>query len=157
MMFSALLLMSMTLTPAYSAPETSAPDESTPALVWLEDYDATLLQAKAAGKPVLALFEGSDWCPYCIKLDKEVFDTTAFADYAGGNLVLLRLDFPSNNNQAASVRANNEALASRFGIEGFPTILLLNGEGDETARLGYVPGGADKFVVRVKALLLGDK
>ena len=62
---------------------------------WSDNYAKALAQAKAEKKLVLVDFTGSDWCGWCIKLDKEVFSKPEFKTYAKENLVLVELDFPS--------------------------------------------------------------
>ena len=58
---------------------------------WTDDYDKAAAEAQSSGKMLLLDFTGSDWCPVCIDMDKEVFDTPQFKDYAAKNLVLLRV------------------------------------------------------------------
>jgi len=113
---------------------------------WLTDYDAALKASASKGKPVLIDFTGSDWCGWCIKLDREVFETREFRDYADSRLILLKLDFPRNKPQTAQEKAKNEALASKYGVEGFPTVLLVDSTGKVLKRTGYVPGGPEAFL-----------
>ena len=63
---------------------------------WLTDFEAAKAKAKAENKPMLLDFTGSDWCGWCVKLDKEVFSKAAFKDYADAELVLVEIDFPRN-------------------------------------------------------------
>ena len=69
-------------------------------LSWGTDATTALAQAKKEKKLVVMNFTGSDWCGWCIKLKKEVFDTKEFAEYAGKNLVLVELDFPRAKKQS---------------------------------------------------------
>lgn len=121
--------------------------------LWLTDYDQALKVAAEKKLPVLVDFTGSDWCGWCIRLDKEVFSQDAFKAYAKENLVLLKLDFPRRNKLPKDEAARNQALAEKFGIQGFPTIVLLGDDGQEKARTGYKPGGADAYVEHLKGLL----
>jgi protein disulfide-isomerase len=73
--------------------------ESATGATWLTDFDAAKATAKAEGKPVLLDFTGSDWCVWCIRLDKEVFTREAFVAYADASLVLVELDFPQRKEQ----------------------------------------------------------
>jgi thioredoxin-related protein len=43
---------------------------------WLTDFSAAKKKAKEENKPILMLFTGSDWCPWCIKWEKEAFSQT---------------------------------------------------------------------------------
>ncbi len=58
----------------------------------------------------------------------------------------MRLDFPRAKPLSAELKKQNYALAQQFGIRGFPTIVMLNGEGKALAQLGYVKGGAEAFI-----------
>lgn len=120
---------------------------------WGTDYDAALKQARETNRPILVDFTGSDWCGWCIKLDKEVFSQPAFQAYATNNLVLLMLDFPRAKPQSEAIKKQNEKLSQKYGIEGFPTILLLDAEGRVLGRTGYQPGGAEAYLTHLKKML----
>ena len=72
--------------------------ETTPSLSakagWLTSYEQAQKEAQSKKKLLLMDFTGSDWCGWCIMLDKEVFSKKEFQEYASKNLVLLELDFP---------------------------------------------------------------
>lgn len=121
-------------------------------VAWLTDLKEAKKQAAEKQVPILADFSGSDWCGWCKKLDKEVFSQAAFQDYAHTNLVLLLVDFPRSTPQPERVVKQNQALQERFQIEGFPTVLLLDADGKETARTGYQPGGAEAYVKHLRDL-----
>lgn len=112
---------------------------------WWVDFEQAQAAARAQNKPMLLDFTGSDWCGWCIKLDKEVFSQPEFKAYAAESLVLVELDFPKRKPQSAAIQAQNEALAEKYGIRGFPTILLLTPEGELIERTGYMRGGAATF------------
>jgi len=115
--------------------------------IWSTDYSASIAQAAASKKAILLEFTGSDWCPPCMKQNKDVFEQGAFADYAKDKLVLVKLDFPKGKEQSPEVKEQNKNLAAQYGVEGFPTIILLNPEGKELARkVGYMGGGAAGFI-----------
>lgn len=121
-----------------------------PEVAWRTDFDAALTDASAQGRAVLLDFTGSDWCVWCHRLDVEVFDKEAFADYAREHLILVQLDFPNKKELPAELKAQNDALAERFGVTGYPTVVLLDGSGAEIGRLGYMQGGAKTFVRALK-------
>lgn len=121
---------------------------------WLESHPQALAEAKKTGRPVLADFTGSDWCGWCIKLKKEVFDTPAFKEWAGKNVVLLELDFPQRKAQVAEIKAQNQKLAQQHGIEGFPTVLILDADGKKLGELGYMAGGPEVWIAEFKKLHL---
>ena len=122
-------------------------------LPWLTSYPEALAAAKAGHKPVLVDFTGSDWCVWCMRLEKEVFSKPEFAAWAKDNVVLLKLDFPRNLPQSAAVKQMNAELAEKYKVEGFPTLLLLDETGKEKARTGYKRLPASAYVKHLENLL----
>lgn len=120
---------------------------------WETDFEVAKKRAKDENKTILADFTGSDWCGWCIKLKKEVFDQAAFQEYAKKNLIMLELDFPHNKKLPAKEQKQNDKLSEEFKVQGFPTILLLDADGKEVGRTGYQPGGPEKYIEHVKGLL----
>lgn len=108
---------------------------------WLTDIAKAKAEAAKAGKPILIDFTGSDWCGWCVKLKKEVFDTPEFTAWAKDKVVLLEVDFPQKKEQSAEVKKANRALAESYKIEGYPTIVIADAAGKELGRLGYQKGG----------------
>jgi protein disulfide-isomerase len=116
-------------------------------LAWQTDYAAAKSAATQQNKYILLDFTGSDWCPYCIQMDKEVFAKPAFSTFAGDKLILVKLDFPRKANQSAAEKSQNQELAKKYGIEGFPTYVLLDPSGKEVRRqVGYLEGGPEAFI-----------
>ena len=113
---------------------------------WSTDLGKAVAQAKTEKKMVLMNFTGSDWCGWCIKLDKEVFSKPEFKEYAAKNLVLMEVDFPDKKKQSAELKKANKDLAKRYKIEGYPTLVVLNSEGKIAGQLGYLPGGPKAFL-----------
>ena len=98
-------------------------------------------------------FTGSDWCIWCLKLNKEVFDKSDFKDYARKNLILVEVDFPRNKRQSRSLENQNADLASKYGIRGYPTIVILAPDGTLVAKTGYKRGGAEKYIAHLEKLI----
>ena len=96
---------------------------------WGTNYEAALAQAKAEGKAVLADFTGSDWCGYCIRLRAEVLENPSFKEWADKNFVLLEVDMPQNPKFDEKLRDQNEKLCKKYGVDGFPTVLVLDAQG----------------------------
>ncbi len=119
---------------------------------WLTDFPKAQAEAKTQHKLLLVNFTGSDWCPWCLRLEREVFAKPEFQNYAKDHLVLFMADFPRAKSLSTEVRKQNRELAERFSVEGFPTIIVLNAEGKPIAELGYLPGGATAFVDQLKKL-----
>src|SRR5215471_15428176 len=145
-------LVALPATEAQSA-EPSAVTNQPPAktqtepLAWTTDLQQALSHAKTDGKFVLLYFHGSDWCPPCVEMQHQVFDSPEFAQYARRKLVLVDIDFPEKTKQDAQLRQANLALKTRFNLshdpgEGFPTIALLNTAGETVFQeTGYSGGG----------------
>jgi len=119
---------------------------------WGDDYEKALAQAKAEKKMVLLDLTGSDWCGWCIKLDKEVFSETEFKSYAKDNLVLVAVDFPQRHKLPKEKQEQNDALQAQYGVRGYPTIIVLNPEGKPVGKLGYQPGGPKAFIAKLDEL-----
>ena len=94
-------------------------------------YDSSLNKAKAEKKLVLLDFTGSDWCQPCMALRKNVLNSPEFKGYAQTNLVLVELDFPIKKKQTEELKKANEELGSKFKVEGYPTIILLEPDGTQ--------------------------
>jgi protein disulfide-isomerase len=121
---------------------------------WTEDFDKALEKAKTEKKLVLLDFTGSDWCGWCMKLDKEVFSKSAFKSYAKENLVLVELDFPHGKPQSKKVKEQNSALGKEYKVNGYPTIVVLDGDKKEVARWG---GYSEHFFDELKTKVAAAK
>ena len=122
-------------------------------LKWQDNLENALLQAKQENKAVLVDFTGSDWCIWCKRLSDEVFSKSEFESYADENLILVKLDFPRDIEQSTETKMYNNNLAQRFGVQGFPTILLFNSSGKLILATGYQPGGPANYVNHLKSNL----
>jgi len=120
---------------------------------WLTDFAKAGQIAAQEGRPMMLDFTGSDWCGWCVKLKKEVFSTERFKSWAGENLVLVELDFPRRKRLSAAVKSQNLRLARKYGIRGFPTIIVLDSGGRKIGELGYTPGGPGAFIGKLKAII----
>jgi thioredoxin-related protein len=138
--FFVLLLTLGVLGPAWAEP------------AWETNFKKAQELAKTGNKLVLLDFTGSDWCGWCMKLKQEVFSQPEFKNYATKNLVLVEVDFPRAKEQAVSVRMQNEELASQYGIQGFPTIIVLSGHGKKVGELHYMEGGPTAFIAELEKL-----
>ena len=120
---------------------------------WTDNEQAALAKAKAEKKLVLLDFTGSDWCPWCIRMDKEVFATPEFKDYAKDHLELVTVDFPNQKKLPDATVKQNELLKNQYHIEGFPTFIVLDGNGTTVKVFdGYQDGGAKAFVDALRKL-----
>ena len=122
-------------------------------LEWNTNMEKAMQIAKKENKAVLVNFTGSDWCKWCFKLNDEVFSQTEFEKYAHENLVLVKLDFPRSIPQTNATKQYNQTLAQKYGIQGFPTILIMDNTGKLLAKTGYQQGGAVNYVNHIQSFL----
>jgi thioredoxin-related protein len=116
-------------------------------LTWLTDVPKAQAQAKNENKLVLMDFTGSDWCEWCQKLDKDTFSQPQFADYARTNLVLVQLDYPMHKEQSDELKDANAALAKKYNIQGYPTLIALKPDGTVVwTQVGYLEGGPQALI-----------
>jgi len=98
---------------------------------WSTDLDKALEKAKAENKSVLVEFTGSDWCPPCMMMRKDVFSKKEFVEKASKKFILVEIDFPKADPE---LKKKHEPLAERYKVEGFPTVVLLDSSGKEFTR-----------------------
>lgn len=112
---------------------------------WNQNYADGLSKAKAQSKPVVLFFTGSNWCVWCKKLDSEVFATPEFAQEVGDQFVFVELDYPMGGTK-------NQDLKAKYQIRAFPTVVVLDSNGNEIGRTGYEAGGGKKFANTLKKM-----
>ena len=106
---------------------------------WYDDFAAAQKEAKKTDRPILVLFTGSDWCPYCVKLKKNVLDTAAFRTFAKDGVVLFYADFPRGTKLPEKLKTQNAELAKKYGIRGLPTTVIVSPKGKEMGRVEGCP------------------
>ncbi|MHC4263245.1 MAG: thioredoxin family protein [Planctomycetota bacterium] len=126
---------------------------------WYADYDEAMAAAKEQQKDLLVDFTGSDWCGWCIKLDEEVFSTDAFLGGVADQYILVKLDFPRAEEIKAKVPnpERNRELQEQFGVRGFPTIALVNQNGERFAETGYRAGGPEPYLEHLTEIATSGK
>ena len=141
------------------APPPKEEGQAAEAVKWEADFDAAVARAKAEGKDLLVDFTGSDWCGWCVRLHEEVFAKEPFSAAAGKDYVLVALDFPQGDEAKAKVPnpERNQQVAEKYGIQSFPTVLLMTPEGDVFGQTGYQQGGPEKYVEHLGKLRTGGK
>jgi len=125
----------------------------TEATNWVTDFKEASSAAKASGKYILLDFSGSDWCGWCIRLEKEVFSQDAFKDFAEKNLVCVLVDFPRAKEQTEELKRQNLDLERKYDIKGYPTIIVLSPDGKPVAKTGYLQGGPWEYARHLKKII----
>lgn len=127
---------------------------------WHLNFDKASKESIETNKPILANFTGSDWCGWCKKLKREVFDTPAFKKWADENVVLLELDYPRRVQQPEDIKKQNKELQQFFKVRGYPTLHLFsvnNSDGKtqitSLGKTGYVAGGPTPWIANANTLL----
>ena len=113
---------------------------------WYIDFEKAAQVSLQTGKPILADFTGSDWCGWCKKLKKEVFNTPQFKDWADQNVVLLELDYPRRKQQDEKIKKQNRELQQIFQVRGYPTIHFFNIKVNTDNQLEFLPIGQTGYV-----------
>ena len=120
----------------------------------MNDFEAAKKKAAAENKSLLVDFTGSDWCGWCIKLNKEVFQHEPFKTGVADNFILVELDYPKDKSKLTEAEIQQNAkLREVYQIQGFPTILITDAEGRPFAKTGYQKGGPESYVNHLDELL----
>jgi thioredoxin-related protein len=130
-----------------------------PGVSWLGDFNAAKNEAAQKHKLILINFSGSDWCGPCIRLRKEILESSDFENFASDNLVLVRADFPrQRKNQLNKEQVKlNETLADKYNADGkFPYTLLVDANGKILKQWDGFPNETpDQFITDIKSLESG--
>ncbi len=117
------------------------------------DFPKAAELSKKTNRPLLLAFLGTDWSLASLKLDREVFDQAAFADDSKYNFLLCKIHFYQTQERVPDLLLQNQRLAEKYHIEQFPTVVVLNSSGAELGRIGYIPGGVEKFAAAVNTII----
>lgn len=118
-----------------------------------DNLTEALAKAKAEGKYVYICFSGSDWCYWCKKLEEEVLSQPAFVDAVKGDYELVYIDSPRDGSVLSEhAKANNKKLTEQYRITGFPTVVVLDGNGRIVDESGYRKGGVEASVKYLQSL-----
>jgi len=149
----ALLLAACSEAPApkttTQAEETEAPRRSK-TKEWMHNFEEAKAKAQAEKKPILVYFTGSDWCTPCIVLDRRVLTKPEFENYITKHFVLLELDFPRLRQQDEALKAQNTALYDKYGLIGFPSLVVLKPDGELVAKVYNMAGDVPKYLAWLK-------
>lgn len=107
---------------------------------WQTDINVAKKIALTENKTIILVFQGSDWCAPCIKLDREIWSTETFKSYAKTNFVMLQADFPRKKKNALSskIAKANAKLAETYNSNGiFPFVVVLDSKGNVLGKTGY--------------------
>lgn len=133
-------------------------------LKWHTSIDKAMELSKKENKPLMLFFTGSDWCGWCIRLQKEVFYKEEFVKWAKDNVILVELDFPRRKQMDPAIQQQNAALQSAFRVQGYPTVWFVNSQTIEgktnftqLGSTGYVAGGPEAWISGANQILNHNK
>ncbi len=105
---------------------------------WIhDDFDAALALAAETGKPVFVDMY-ADWCGPCRMLSEDYFSRDDYKEVLS-QCVLVKINTD-----------NNQALASQYGIQSIPTLILLDSQGNELDRITGVMGSPESFLPMIE-------
>lgn len=122
-------------------------------LNWVTNFEEASIKAKREKKSLLLFFTGSDWCGWCHKLENEALDTTDFSDAVGNQFIFIEVDFPLKTPLEQNLSAQNKELQKKYGVKGFPTVVLLDENGQLIGTTGYRPGGGKSYADHLKKMV----
>ena len=131
-------------------------------LNWHTDLSKAVSISINEKKPIMLFFTGSDWCGWCMRLKKEVFNHEKFKIWSDDKIILVELDFPRRKKLEPNILNQNRELARIFGVSGYPTCWLVKPQILENSKvnflklgkLGYVAGGTDKWISVAEKFLI---
>ena len=107
---------------------------------WTTDFEEAKMTATKNNQNIVLVFQGSDWCAPCIKLEKEIWNTSEFQKLNEDHFVMLKADFPRRKkNKLPEAQENqNKKLAELYNPNGyFPLVVVLDKNGKTLGKLGY--------------------
>jgi protein disulfide-isomerase len=130
-------------------------------LTWQTDMNKAMELSKKEKKPLLLFFTGSQWCGWCMRLQKEVLKTPEFAKWANDNVVLVELDYDRNGTaHIPEFQKQNSELVQTFAIQGYPTVWFVNASKkdgkinlEKLGSTGYVAGGPSAWLAGANQIL----
>ncbi|MEX0275553.1 MAG: thioredoxin family protein [Flavobacteriaceae bacterium] len=123
---------------------------------WKTTYQEALHTAEKGNKPLILVFSGSDWCAPCIKLDRQIWQSTDFKDHAQKHYVLYKADFPrkKGNRVSQEVARTNAQLAERFNPRGyFPLVLVMGQDEKVLGRFDYKNVSPTEYIELLNSVL----
>lgn len=116
---------------------------------WNSDSNSAQKEAIKFGLPIYLVFTGTSWCPPCQSMERLVFSSSAFRDFANQNVVLMKITVPGSRR----LTGFDQQLSDQYGISSYPTILLL----DDTGKEFYKHSGAsidpERHTTKMKKLI----
>ncbi|WP_058105485.1 thioredoxin family protein [Maribacter dokdonensis] len=123
---------------------------------WLTDFTEAKELAKTHNLPIVLVFQGSDWCAPCIKLDRSVWSTDEFKKYAIDHYIMLQADFPRRKKNALPVVQlnKNKVLAEKYNRQGiFPFVVVMNADGKVYGETSYKKLSPKEYIEELNSFI----
>lgn len=107
---------------------------------WSTDFEEAKKIASNNNQNIVLVFQGSDWCAPCKKLEKEIWSTNEFQKLNENHFIMLKADFPrrKKNQLPEALQNQNKKLAELYNPNGyFPLVIVLDKDGKTLGKLGY--------------------
>ncbi len=111
---------------------------------WLRTYSEAVALSQSTSKPIIILFTGTGWCPACMKLEREVITRPEFAQSVGQKFVFLKAEFPDYS-ESSVMASPYKPLLDRYGVAAFPTIVVVDANGQQLFTVNYRNGGPEVY------------
>jgi protein disulfide-isomerase len=134
-------------------PASSSQSAQVAEINWMTDFEAAKAAANTQGKPMFLYFTGSDWCPWCKKMDKEILSTPEFQQAMADKIVFVKVDFPRQTKLDKATKEQNDKLAKTFEVTGFPSAIILDKNGHKIEKIGYQQGGGAKYAQKLTEII----
>ncbi|MFV5693194.1 thioredoxin family protein [Flavobacterium sp. LT1R49] len=123
---------------------------------WKTDFEVAKNEASTQNKTILLVFSGSDWCGPCIKLDRNIWQSAEFKEFAQNNLIIERADFPKKkqNQLAPELKKRNQELAEKYNKDGlFPLVVILDKTGKILGKTGFKNVSPQEYITLIKSFI----
>lgn len=113
-------------------------------LSWQNDFNTASGLSKSTSKPIVILFTGTSWCPACMRLERDVLTKPEFANAVGDKFIFMKAEFPSYSSGSMS-SSPYKGLLDQYKVEAFPTIIVVDANGQVLYTVSYQAGGPDVY------------
>lgn len=123
---------------------------------WQTDFETAKQISASENRPIILVFQGSDWCAPCIKMNDEIWSSDEFKAYAKDHFVMLQADFPRKKKNALSngQQQENNALFEKYNKRGyFPFVVVLDKDGNVLGEAGYEKTTPSAFIEKLETYI----
>jgi len=152
-LYSTIISVSLFVaSPSPAAGQKGSPDKKAE-LKWTDVESA--MKAAAEQERAVLVDVYTDWCGWCKKMDKEVFNDPKVSDVLARRFTLARVNAESREKVTfKDHKTDGIGFAQGFGINGYPSLIFLDSKGDV---LTLIPGYVDAENFLPIVMFLGEK